>query len=370
MGFESFLGNSQAVSTLRNMLIRDAVPGSLLFAGPDGVGKKTLACMLAKALNCERMRGDFCGQCTRCLKSEEMLLLAGEDLARRRAIKDASRRVEGLIYFDLQIIEPITRFILIEQIRQLRNTAYTRAFEFPRRIFILDQAQAIHWQAADLLLKVMEEPPEGATLILICPNPYELRPTLRSRCQRVQFRPVEDSVIQRLLYEERGIPPAQSELATRWADGSIGSAKSLNLADFQTKRRPWTDYLEIIAKRDWRSGGGAEWKAFFDAAKALSENRDQLQGNLRIGYALLRDMLQIIGSEDHARIINVDLLPRLQRWAGSLGLEGLDRLRRGLDDAYRLQTRNVNQQLGWEALGLEMASGKQKWAADAGKPSR
>src|SRR5579875_3306857 len=229
MGFDSFLGNPQAVSTVRDMLNRDAVPGSLLFAGPDGVGKKTLACMFAKALNCERMRSDFCGQCARCLKAEEMLSLTQEDLARRREIKDAARRVEGLIYFDLQLIEPITRFILIEQIRQLRNNAYARAFEFPQRIFILDQAQSIHWQAVDLLLKVMEEPPEGAIFILVCPNPYELRPTLRSRCQRVQFRPAEGSVIRRLLQEERGIPPAQIELATRWAAGSISSARSLNL---------------------------------------------------------------------------------------------------------------------------------------------
>ena len=368
MGFESFLGNPQAVSTVRDMLNRDAVPGSLLFAGPDGVGKKTLACMLAKALNCERMRGNFCGQCARCLKADEMLSLTREDLARRREIKDASRRVEGLIYFDLQLIEPITRFILIEQVRQLRNTAYARAFEFPWRIFILDQAQAIHWQAVDLLLKVMEEPPEGAIFILVCPNPYELRPTLRSRCQRVKFRPVEDSAIRRLLHEERGIPPAQIELATRWAAGSIGSARSLNLADIQTKRRPWTGYFEIIAKKDWRSAGGADWKTFFETTKALSENREQLQENLTIGYTLLSDMLQVIESEDEARIVNVDLLASLRRWAGSLGLEGLDRLRRGLDDAYRLQTRNVNQQLGWEALALEVTASEQK-STRRGEPS-
>ncbi|MGH9357422.1 MAG: ATP-binding protein [Terriglobia bacterium] len=358
MGFYSFLGNSQAVSTLRDMLSRDAAQGSLLFAGPEGVGKKTLAFMVAKALNCERMRGDFCGQCSRCLKSEEMLLLAREDLARRREVKDASRRVEGLIYFDVQLIEPITRFVLIEQIRQLRSTAYARAFELPRRVFILDQAQAIHWQAVDLLLKVMEEPPEGATFMLVCPNPHELRPTLRSRCKRIQFRPVEDTVIRTLLQEERGIPPAQLELATRWAAGSIGAAKNLNLEEIQAKRRPWTDYLEIIAKKDWRSGGGAEWKVFFDAAKALSEKRDQLQEDLRVGYALLRDMLQMIESGDPSQITNVDLLPRLQRWAGNLGLEGLERLKRGLDDAYRLQTRNVNLQLGWETLGLNVAAGE------------
>ncbi len=188
MGFDSFLGNANAVRSVREMVKSDRLPGALLFAGHDGVGKKTLALMLAKALNCER-RGaggdDFCGECGRCRKAEEMVMAAREDLARRRELKDARRRVEGLVYFDLQLIEPLTRYILSEQIRELRNAAYTHPFEFPRRIFILDEAQTVHWQAADLLLKVLEEPPETTTLILVCPNLYELRPTLRSRCRRV-----------------------------------------------------------------------------------------------------------------------------------------------------------------------------------------
>ena len=72
---------------------------------------------------------------------------AREDLARRRDVKESARRVEGMIYFDLQLIAPITKFILTEQIRQLRSVAYTRPFEFPHRVFILDDAQTIHWQA-------------------------------------------------------------------------------------------------------------------------------------------------------------------------------------------------------------------------------
>src|ERR1017187_255179 len=184
MGFDSFLGNPQAVAAVREMLTYNRVPGALLFTGPEGVGKKTLALMMAKAMVCERGPADFCGQCAHCLKAEQMLAAEREDLARRRESKDSTRRVEGLVYFDLQLIEPLTKFILTEQIRQLRSIAYTRPFEFPRRIFILDEAQAIHWQAVDLLLKVLEEPPETTSFILICPNAYELRSTIRSRCMR------------------------------------------------------------------------------------------------------------------------------------------------------------------------------------------
>src|SRR5574337_1713949 len=108
MGFDSFLGNARAVQLVRDMLACGRVPGSLLFAGQEGVGKKTLALMLAKALNCERRgpRGsDFCGECSHCRKGDEFIALGTEDLARRRDIKDAQKRTEGLLYLDLQLIE-------------------------------------------------------------------------------------------------------------------------------------------------------------------------------------------------------------------------------------------------------------------------
>src|SRR5271169_6753017 len=114
MGFDSFLGNPQAVAAVREMLAGGRVPGALLFAGPEGVGKKTLALMMAKALVCERGPHDFCDQCAPCRKAGQMLAASQEDLARRRDIKEAARRVEGLVYFDLQLIEPLTKFILME----------------------------------------------------------------------------------------------------------------------------------------------------------------------------------------------------------------------------------------------------------------
>src|SRR6266568_5972017 len=247
MGFNEFLGNSKALAGMRGMLAGDRVPGALLFAGPEGVGKKTLALMLAKALNCERLKDDFCGKCARCRKADEMFRATRADTTRRREIKDSGRRVEGLVYFDLQLIEPITRYILIEQIRQVRNVAYTRPFQLRRRVFIVDQAQAVHWQAVDLLLKMLEEPPESTTFILVCPNAYELRSTIRSRCRRVQFLPVEDSILAEILERESQLTPAQRALGVRIAGGSLAAAKTLDLAAFQRRRRPWLDFLDALA---------------------------------------------------------------------------------------------------------------------------
>lgn len=336
------------------MLAQNAVPGSLLFAGPEGVGKRTLAAMMAKALNCERSQDDFCGECPPCLKSAEMIELSQADLEKRREIKDAARRVEGLVYFDVHLIAPITRFILTEQIRLMRSAAYSRPFELRRRVFIIDQAQTIHWQAADLLLKVMEEPPATTTIILVCPNLYELRPTLRSRCRRITLAPVESEVIENLLSTEKQMPAAGLKLASRLAAGSVAAAKEFDLVEFQAMRKPWIDFLNGIAAKDLHSMTAADWKAVFDASKSLSERRSDFDAALRIGYDLLNDMLRILEGWPAERVVHYDLAPRLAAWAAKLKLEGIERIKHGLDDAYRLQTRNVNQQLGWDALASQL----------------
>ena len=355
MGFDSFLGNSQAVTAIREMLVTGRVPGSLMFAGPEGVGKRTLAMMLAKALVCEHGPADFCDACPRCRKAEQMFAAAREDLARRRDIKEAARRVEGLVYFDLQLIEPLTKFILTEQIRQLRAVAYTRPFEFPRRVFIVDEAQTIHWQAADLLLKVLEEPPESTSFILVCPNAYELRPTIRSRCSRITFQPLEETVIRELLQREKHLSESHQVLGARVAGGSVGRALAFDPAEYTRQRQPWVDFLEAAARRG-APGAASDTRALLDAARALAEGREHFTETLKIGYSLLADLLQVLEDPAATTIVNVDLKSSLARWAPQLRLGGIEVLRSGIDQAYRLQIRNVNPQLGFEALGIELMS--------------
>jgi DNA polymerase-3 subunit delta' len=357
MGFGSFIGNPDAVASVRAMLVGGRVRGSLLFTGPDGVGKKTLALMAAKALVCKKGPSDFCDECSACRRAEEMFAAAREDLARRREMKDATRRVEGLVYFDLQLIEPLTRFILTEQIRQMRNVAYTRPFEFAHRVFILDEAQSIHWQAVDLLLKVLEEPPDTSVFILVSPNAYELRPTIRSRCVRVPFQPVEQSLLLAVLAKEKRLTKTQQALAARVVAGSVARAKTFDLADYEKRRQPWLGFLEAVTREATPAAALPDWPLLFDSTRALAENRDDLEATLEIGYSLLRDLLYAHMGSSQEEVVNLDLLPALKGWASKLGLQGIEQMKVGLDQAYRLQVRNVNQQLGFEALGIDLAAG-------------
>src|SRR3989442_13731386 len=125
----------------------------------------------------------------------------------------------------------------MEQVREVRNVDYAQHFELPRLVLIFDQTQAIHWQAADVLLKMLEEPPDTTTFVLVCPNPHELRPTIRSRCLRVQFVPVEESVVSDLLERERQVPKAKRLLATPATAGSVSRARDFTLADLGRRRR-------------------------------------------------------------------------------------------------------------------------------------
>jgi DNA polymerase-3 subunit delta' len=362
------------VQTVRDMLRTDRLPGALLFTGPDGVGKRSLALMMAKGAVCQRLKGDFCGECANCRRADDMIATATADLAQRRAAKESSRRLDGLVYFDIQPIAPLTRNILTDQIRLLRQIAYSRPFELPRRFFVIDEAQTIHWQAVDLLLKVMEEPPATTTIVLICPNGGELRPTVRSRCRRVGFSSVGDGLIERILAARTELQPAKRALVARLAAGSVGKALQLDLAAYLQRREPWLQFLDRVstARGEARSSGAearrrpaADWQGIFDSTRILSGDRESFPETLAIGYSLLRDLLAALECGEGAAVTHLDLLPKLKAWAPRLGFEGIETLKEGLDQAYRLQVRNANQQLGLDSLAIELVSNRSERSIEA-----
>jgi DNA polymerase-3 subunit delta' len=208
-----------------------------------------------------------------------------------------------------------------------------------------------------LLLKVLEEPPETTRIILVCPNANELRSTIRSRCLRIPFQPVEEQIIQDLLAREKSFTKPQLALAARVAAGSVARAQAFDPADYERRRKPWLDFLEATAGRA-ALGAASDLRELFDAARGLTEVREDFEGTLRIGYSLLADLLHIMLQSSAAPVVNVDLASRLQGWATKLGLSGIENLKAGLDQAYRLQVRNVNPQLGFETLGIELVSGR------------
>src|SRR4029077_16957073 len=191
MGFDGFLGNERIVSALRGMLRRERVPSALLFTGPRGVGKYALAQMFAQAANCERLKDDFCGECDTCRRIARLAdpaPLIERGLAERGESADAATvervplllethpDVWAIVPDPVRLKNPVARPVLhVGQLRAVQRAAYFKPLA-KQRVFIIDGADTMRWDHANIFLKILEEPPETATLILLAPNPYFLLP--------------------------------------------------------------------------------------------------------------------------------------------------------------------------------------------------
>jgi hypothetical protein len=157
-------------------------------------------------------------------------------------------------------------------------------------------------------------------------------------------------VIERVIEEEGKVGKAQRGLAARVAAGSVARARTFDAGEYQRRRKPWLDFLEVVARRAPSPG---DWKTLFDSTRALGEKRDELAETLRIGLSLLRDLALALEGGPERETVNVDVADRLKAWASALGYAGIERLKSGLDQAYRLQSRNINPQLNLDSLALE-----------------
>src|SRR6202140_3278524 len=217
MGFQEFLGNERIVSALRGILHRDRVPSAVLFTGPRGIGKYTLARMFAQAANCERLKDDFCGKCATCQRISllaEPQKLIEQGLAERGESADAATvervplilqshpDVWALVPDPVRLKTPVARPMLrVGQLRAVQRAAYFHPMG-RRRVFILDGADTMRWDVANVFLKILEEPPGSATLILTAPSPHSLLPTIVSRCLQFHFAPLQPADVEKILQDK------------------------------------------------------------------------------------------------------------------------------------------------------------------------
>jgi DNA polymerase-3 subunit delta' len=339
MGFDHFLGNERIVTALRGMLRRDRAPSALLFTGPQGIGKYTLARMFAQAANCERLQDDFCGECDSCrrmalLADPAPLIKAG--LTERGESADAAAvermplilephpDVWLLVPDPVRRLSPVARpMIRVGQLRAVQRAAYFKP-QGRRRIFILDGADTMRWNDADLFLKVLEEPPESATLILLAPTPDSLLPTIRSRC--LQF-----------------------QLAAQLASGSPGAALALNLEESKRLRRGVLDMIEQAIH------GGKSAEMFAATAQLAKQEKESFENILALLYSLLTDLLELSQGPRSSFTRNPDLQPELEALSRKINFEWVLRATQGLDQLESRLRRNVSRQLGLDSLLVSLS---------------
>jgi DNA polymerase-3 subunit delta' len=364
MGFSEFLGNERIVAALRGALRSDRVPHALLFTGPRGVGKFTLARMFAQAANCERLKDDFCGECATCqrvslLAAPEKLIEQG--LAERGESADAAAveriplilqthpDVWALVPDPVRLKSPVARPMLrVGQLRAVQRAAYFQPMG-RRRVFILDGAETMRWDVQNVFLKILEEPPGSATLILTAPSPYSLLPTIISRCLQFHFAPLSQPDVENILKEKTDRKPADLKLAAQLSEGSPGLAMEMNVEETAERRRAALRILERAAR-------GQGFAQLFADTSALAKDRESsFEDQIGVFYGLLTDLLELTSGTKHPVLRNVPLAKELELLAGQVDSRWVMRAIAGFDDLHFGARRNLNRQLGLDALAASLA---------------
>ncbi|HUO35058.1 MAG TPA: DNA polymerase III subunit delta' C-terminal domain-containing protein [Candidatus Acidoferrum sp.] len=363
MSFNEFLGNERIVSALRGMLHRGRMPSGLLFTGPRGIGKFTLARMFAQAANCLHLAGDFCGKCENCIR---IALLADpaplieRGLAERGESADAAAVERSPLIIEthpdvwlivpdpVRLRNPVARPLLrVGQLRAVQRAAYFLP-QARRRVFILDGADTMRWNDADVFLKILEEPPETATLVLLAESPDSLLPTIRSRCLQFHFAPVPFEPIEAFLAQQIDAKPKDRKLAAQLSGGSPGVALSIDLAESVRLRRSLLSWLEKAAK-------GENFAEIFAAsAQIAKQEKESFENILDLLYSFLTDLLESSYSSKPSMLRNPDLGPEIAslskrtRWEWILEAVGK------LDQVESRLRRNINRQLALDAYASSL----------------
>src|SRR6202162_1176364 len=237
MPFSDLHGNVEIVHRLRDMLARERVPHAVVLAGGQGSGKYTLALMLAQVLNCLSPTTtdglpDFCGKCANCTRIAQAADLDArfaEAVEARENLRETDKKETRLFvqtHPDVLVIppDPPQMMIKVDQVRRVIETIYYRPGEARERVYIFTQSSFMK-EAANSLLKILEEPPEFATIFLLTENPGELLPTIRSRSMIVTLAALPAEEIERdLAQHEPEWTAKQRALAARLSNGAACGA--------------------------------------------------------------------------------------------------------------------------------------------------
>lgn len=328
MPFGAIRGHRPVLELLARATARGTLPPSLIFAGPEGIGKRLTATALAQALNCERPAGDdACGECAAC------------------------KRIARGVHADVLVIEPgDSGSIKIDQVREAIDRSAYRPFEGRRRLVVVDQADALVIEAQNALLKTLEEPPPASVFVLITSRPDVLLATVRSRCQRLRFGPLSAAEVADVLIRDRGVAPADAHAAAAAADGSVGRALAGSAADANDAR-------DVAARLLQSAATSTDPRRRLDGAKVLvagGGDRDDVSRRLLALSSLIRDMGLLLSRADDRALANVDLRPQLQALVRSYDADRTIRAFDTVDCALSALDRNASPKIvaDWLALTL------------------
>jgi DNA polymerase-3 subunit delta' len=318
--FHSFIGNRCVVEILRRAVDQGRLPHALIFAGPSGIGKRTLALLLAQHLNClQPKNSEACNTCTSC------------------------RKIIGAMHPDVRVIERDGAYIKIDQLRDLINEIAYQPFEGRYRVAILDGAEQMRVEAANCLLKTLEEPASRSILILVTPKPYLLLRTIRSRARMLQFGLIEEADIEAYLTIREGRSPEDARLAAVLSNGSLGAALAFDAERNRDMRQQALRFVTLLL------GNGRFTQASALAASVVRE-KELFQPWVEITATLLQDIYY--AQVAPARMSQLDIAGELTSLAQSASHAAVVSAIEAVKNLKAALQQNVNRQLALETLFL------------------
>ncbi|MBI4874659.1 MAG: DNA polymerase III subunit [Acidobacteria bacterium] len=339
--FDNFHGNLGVVSTLERMIVQSRIPQTLLLAGREGVGKATLARRFAASL----LGG--AGQFERddlSLEHNLAILAEREKWASEKRVDDPLLFASHSDFVTFAPDGPL-RQISIQQMRLLKERAQFKPLRGAHRVFLIDRIDRANEQAANSLLKTLEEPPEHLIVFMTAENPYDLLPTIRSRSVPFQLAPLAPDQMAAFL-RTRALNDSPRRLAL--AQGSPGLAVSLDLEAYDKRRASMLALLEAASRR-------TPFSAWVKHGESIAASKtEKLDFYLKLLYGLLEDMLALSVGAPREELRNSDVAPRLEALSAAVSFDWIRRASARVDELAALVRRNIQKGIALDALVLDL----------------
>lgn len=344
--FSTLIGNEDVKKSLVRLLSTGRVPGSLLFTGEQGIGKKLFALELAKTLNCRnRIGAEACDECSSCKR------ISRSTFPPFHSDDDNRERIIWSEHADVAMARPFKSIIRVKAMRELEREANFRPFEGAARVFIIEDADTMNDQAASALLKTLEEPAPTTHLILTTANPTSLLATIRSRCQTIRFGPLPAQDIEEFLSREKKVPAADAALLARTSLGSIGRALSSDVEVYRERRAEMLSVLNALVL----TGDRAQLMRCAEEL-AAAKDRSEYEQRLDVLEVLIRDAWALRLGRPEETIVNRDLLSQLRKIADEMPSRRAAQWLARIEEMRGELEVNINRKIASDALLVSMAT--------------
>ena len=322
-GFSDVLGHEQTIAHMKSAIEANKVSHAYLLAGEKGSGKKMLAGIFARTLQCEAHGSEPCGKCHSCIQAE-------------------SGNQPDIIY----VTHEKPGSISVDDIRgQVNGDIQIKPYSSPYKIYIIDEAEKLTQQAQNALLKTIEEPPAYAVILLLTENANSLLPTICSRCVMLKLRNIKDQLVKRYLMEQLQVPDYKADVCTAFAQGNIGKAAMLAGSEHFNEIKD--EAVRLLKNIDTMELGD-----LVEAVKRISAYKIEITDYLDILMIWYRDVLIYKATMNIDRLIFGEEIDSIRERAKKSSYEGIETILEALEKAKARLRANVNFDLVMELLLL------------------